>query len=116
MPVLRASLPIAPGARVTVPAVLRNDDRGPIELEFVCGDLVSDSGERIPSHCITIAPSHLRLAPTSDAHLVIDLEVPTHAQPGVYRAELRSTTVADVCAVVMVTIARSGDGGRREPR
>jgi len=91
LPVLRARLSAPLGGAAEIHTRLRNDGPTPAEVGFVWSDLVAEPDGRIHAGCLRLLPGRVRVPPGACVDLVISLEVPDDARPGLYNALLQAT-------------------------
>jgi hypothetical protein len=91
VPVLRAKRPGAPGGRAEIRTAVMNDGSVPVEVGFFCSDLVAERQGRIAAACLRFRPAWLDVPPGATADLVIDLDVPRDAEPGLYHSLVHTT-------------------------
>jgi hypothetical protein len=91
---------VMPGQTGEIRTGLRNDSGQPVDLSFVCSDLVGDAGQRIAADRIQLQPNRVRLEPDGLVRLTIALEVPANASPGLYRALLQASSLESLRALV----------------
>jgi hypothetical protein len=100
LPVLRARRPVPPGGAAEIETGLRNDGPAPVEVGFVCSDLVAQPDDRIHAGCLRLLPGRVRIPPGDSAGLTIGLDVPDDARPGLYHALLQATERAGLRALL----------------
>jgi hypothetical protein len=100
LPVLRARRPVPPGGAAEIHTSLRNDGPTPVEVGFVCSDLVAEPDGRIHAGCLRLLPGRVRILPDDFAGLAIGLDVPDDARPGLYHALLQATERAGLRALL----------------
>jgi hypothetical protein len=96
--VLRSAPPVRPGETAEIHTRLHNDGPYPVDVDFLCSDLVAHPESRIQAHRIRLQPTRLRVSPGGGAGLTIAVDVPPDAQPGVYRALLQASELAGLRA------------------
>ena len=106
VPVLRARRPGAPGGRAEIRTAVVNDGPTPVEIGFLCSDLVAEPRGRIAAACLRFQPARLEMPAGAVADLVIDLHVPQDARPGLYHSLLNTTDRGGSPALLMFRIGR----------
>jgi hypothetical protein len=106
VPVLRARRPGAPGGRAEIRTAVVNDGPTPVEIGFLCSDLVAEPRGHIAAACLRFLPARLDLPPGGVADLAIDLHVPEDAMPGVYHSLLHTTDLGGGPALLMFRVGR----------
>ena len=104
VPVLRARRPGAPGARAEIRTAVVNDGSAPVEVGFFWSDLVSERQGRIAAACLRFRPARLDVPPGATADLVIDLDVPRDAEPGLYHSLIHTTDRGGSPALLMFRV------------
>jgi hypothetical protein len=104
VPVLRAPFPGAPGGRAEIRTAVMNDGPDPVEIGFLCSELVAEPRGRIAAACLRFLPARLDVPPGAVADLVIDLHVPEDARPGLYHSLLHTTDRGGSPALLMFRI------------
>jgi hypothetical protein len=100
LPVLWARRSVPPGGAAEIHAGLRNDGPTPVEVGFMCSDLVAEPDGRIHAGCLRLLPGRVRIPPGDLAGLAIGLDVPDDARPGLYHALLQATERAGLRALL----------------
>jgi hypothetical protein len=108
LPVLRARHAVPPGGAAEVRTGLQNDGPAPVDIGFVWSDLVGEPAGRIPATRLRILPVPIRIPPGALVDLVIGLDVPNDARPGLYHALLRSTEHWGPCALLRFPVGLDG--------
>ena len=108
VPVLRAGAPGEPGGRAEIRTAVTNDGPDPVEVGFLCSDLVAEPRGRIAAACLRFLPARLDVPPGAVADLVIDLHVPQDARPGLYHSLLHTTDRGGSPALLMFRIGLQG--------
>jgi hypothetical protein len=94
-----------PGESVELVLELINDQRaGPVQVEWVCTDLVSAQGRRIAAERIAFEPAALWLPAQSSGTVALRVDVPPNAEPGLYAGLLRATNLDDLKAIVTLGV------------
>jgi hypothetical protein len=106
VPVLRARRPGAPGGRAEIRTAVVNDGPTPVEIGFFCSDLVAEPRGHIAAACLRFRPARLDVPPGAVADLVIDLDVPQDARPGLYHSLLNTTDRGGSPALLMFLVGR----------
>jgi len=91
LPILRARRSAPLGGAAEIRTRLQNDGPTPAEVGFVWSDLVAEPDGRIHAGCLRLLPGRVRVPPGACVDLVISLEVPDDARPGLYNALLQAT-------------------------
>ena len=91
LPILRARRSAPLGGAAEIRTRLQNDGPTPAEVGFVWSDLVAEPDGRIHAGCLRLLPGRVRVPPGACVDLVISLEVPDDARPGLYHALLQAT-------------------------
>ena len=86
-----------------------NDGPTPVEIGFLCSDLVAEPRGRIAAACLRFRPARLDVPPGAAADLVIDLHVPHDARPGVYHSLLHTTDRGGAPALLMFRVGHQDD-------
>ncbi|WP_448639307.1 hypothetical protein [Geodermatophilus sp. URMC 63] len=97
---LRARRPAPPGGRAEIRTTLRNDGPAPVEIAFLWDDLLSDRGDRIRASCLRLLPGRVHVAAGAFADLLIGLDVPDDARPGLYHAALQAPGLTGLRALL----------------
>ena len=100
LPVLWARRSVPPGGAAEIHAGLRNDGPTPVEVGFMCSDLVAEPDGHIHAGCLRLLPGRVRIPPGDLAGLAIGLDVPDDARPGLYHALLQATERAGLRALL----------------
>jgi hypothetical protein len=104
VPVLRARRAGAPGESVEIHTAVVNDGSAPIHIGFHWSDLVAEPKGRIAATCLRFRPPWLDVHPGAVADLVIDLQVPQGAEPGLYHSLVRTTDRGGAPALLMFPV------------
>jgi hypothetical protein len=99
-PVLRSPRSGSPGHAAEIRTHLRNDGPRAVEVGFVCSDLINEAARRIPGDCVWLHPRQPLVPPGGVVELVIGLDVPVDAIPGLYHALLQATELPELGAVL----------------
>lgn len=94
-----------PGTSAAIVSRLLNERPRQTELRFASTDLVSDTGHRIASDRVEIAPSVMRLQPHETARLDIRIRVPDNCPPGRYTGLLQAAGIPVVQAMLTLAVA-----------
>jgi hypothetical protein len=93
------------GDTVEVLLSLENEGDAPTEeFAFHATDLVNPNGDRILAQQISYVPSSLMIAPHDRGRLAISIAVPEGSASGVYAGLLQATNLAQLRAMLLVTI------------
>jgi hypothetical protein len=104
VPVLRARRPGIPGGRVEIRTAVTNEGATPVQIGFRWTDLVAEPRSRIAAASLRCEPARLDVPPGATADLVIDLDVPRDAAPGLYHSLLRTTDRGGSPALLMFRV------------
>jgi hypothetical protein len=104
VPVLCAKRPAAPGGRAEIRTAVMNDGSTRVEVGFFCSDLVADTRGRIAATCLRFRPARLDVPPGAVADLVIDMDVPPDAEPGLYHSLVHTTDRGGSPALLMFRV------------
>lgn len=100
LPVLRAVRSVPPGGAGEIHTGLRNDGPTPVQMGFLWSDLVAEPDGRIQAGRLRLVPGLVRVPAGGLIDLTIGLDVPTDAQPGLYRTLLEATEPLGVRALL----------------
>jgi hypothetical protein len=93
------------GQSIEIILGLVNEQRvEPVEVQLFCTDLVAGPGRHIAAERITFEPAALWLAAQSSADVMVRVDVPPSAAPGLYAGLLRATNLEDLKAIVMLCV------------
>lgn len=104
VPVLRARRPGLPGGRVEIRTAVTNDGPTRVRIGFLWTDLVAEPRSRIAAASLRFQPASLDVSPGAVADVVIDLDVPQDAVPGLYHSFLRTTDRGGSAALLMFRV------------
>jgi hypothetical protein len=104
VPVLRARRPGTPGGRAEIRTAVMNDGPTPVEVGFLPSDLVAEPWGHIAAACLRFVPARLDVPPGAVADVLIDLQVPQDARPGLYHSLLHTTERGGSSALLMFRI------------
>jgi hypothetical protein len=106
MRILKATRPARAGETVEILTRLQNDDEAESDELFLSWtDLVADAGRHIPAVRVSVTPARLRLPANGTVDVVVSVDVPSGALPGVYRGLIHAALVDDLWAVLTVRIS-----------
>ncbi|GAA3627704.1 hypothetical protein GCM10022236_32530 [Microlunatus ginsengisoli] len=104
LPVLRAVRSVPPGSTAEIRTGLRNDGPELAQIGFGWSDLVADPDGVIPASCLRLLPGRVHVPAGGVLNLVIGLDVPGDAQPGLYRTLLEATEPLGLRALLMFPV------------
>jgi hypothetical protein len=84
-PTISLSNALKAGETTEIPISLENSsDVQTEEFKLYATDLISDSGDRIPSSALTFLPPALKIEPHQSEKIVVSITVPPETHPGTY--------------------------------
>jgi len=104
VPTVRRSEPAKPGGLATLTTRLSNDGNDPVDVRFRWDDLVSSPAARISSPHVRVLPDLLHLVPGELADILVVLDVPAAARPGLYSTLLGADDLPDLQALLMFPV------------
>ena len=106
VPLLQPQHALQSGEDAQLSFQVHNDSHQSIQVKFLCTDLHSCTGERIPSHAMSVTPPILSLEPDIMASITILVQVPQVLTPGEYSGLLMATELSYLKAVISLNISQ----------
>jgi hypothetical protein len=74
------------------------------EFSLYSTDLISNSGERLPSGLIKFAPASLKIAPFQTMQTTVTVAVPQETSPGTYSGLVLASNMSDLRSEIVVNV------------
>jgi hypothetical protein len=105
VPMMRVTNPVAPGATADLPLALENEsDQTTAEFTLHASELVTASGARIPSDCVSFEPTTLAVGPRQVGQVQVHIRVPEGTPAGSYEGIVRASQLEQLRAVLLVQV------------
>jgi uncharacterized membrane protein len=76
----------------------------PVRVHLFCTELVAGYGSRIAAERVALDPADLWLAAQSSGDVVVRVNIPQNAEPGLYAGLLRAANLDDLNAIVTLAV------------
>jgi hypothetical protein len=83
---------------------VHNDSERSVETQFFGTDLVSSTGERIPSSSISLMPQQLTLSADQVAEVSVQIQVPNGTSANTYFGQVIASNLSDLAAAVQLKV------------
>ena len=103
LPLLKSPI-VQPGEVAYFSFKVHNDSERSVETQFFGTDLVSSTGNRIPSSSISLTPQHLVLSPDQVAEVSVQVKVPTGISADTYFGQVVASNLSDLAAAVQLKV------------
>jgi hypothetical protein len=105
VPEVRPATPLEPGSEVAARVRLVNEaDAATEPFDLSVTELVSDAGDRIPAEAVSLPPHQRVVAAHGSDTVLVTVDVPSDAAPGMYRGELKPSDAGVQPAPVVVHV------------
>jgi hypothetical protein len=105
VPMMRVAAPVAAGATADLPLALENESEvATAEFTLHASELVTGSGARIPSDCVSFHPGTLAVGPRQVGQVSVQVRVPEGTPPGSYEGIVRASQLEQLRAVLLVQV------------
>ncbi len=105
MTMLRPDREFKPGETAKIPMMLENDsDEEQMEVSFLYHDLISSNNKTISKRNVTMNPGTLKIAPSSNDKMEIEIYVPKTTEPGTYNMTIRDEYMEELKANIEIVV------------
>ena len=104
-PVIKAPVAVKAGMSVDVQISFENTNSTKTEeFSIFCTDLVSSTGDRLPSKAIKFTPSTVKIAPQKSTQITVTVAIPLETKPGTYSGLVLASNVAEFRSEISIKV------------